>query len=736
MRAQPISAGVTGAERAHPTTARDLVGSYAVFDSARDGNWEIYRAENGGASISRLTANSSADIEPRITFDGSKIAFASNRDGNYQIYTMDPNGASQTRLTHNTATDVEPVWTPDKSRIYFASNRSGNYGIWTMTPDGVWQAAYAVTANDAFEPAIGLDGRVSWVEMTDAANALGQVRTGYPQGGGSVVSASPCRYMGHPFWSPDGKHLAYECDIDNDFWTEIVVQDEPVDGKSPFIFDLKTDLVDAQLDGNQLRPVSLVPGVVNIADGSAQLLPFATGAERHVDWKWIDTQPPSAAIGSLPKYTHDGDHIPLTWGGSDSGPAGVAYYFVDYSLDGGAWQSYRQWTADTSADFTPPQFGLSKIGFRVRVMDKAGNDSGWPVAAPGAKETLLYSDGVTGRLSDNRDIPMNGVTIPISDNIPATVTTAADGSFLAPFTKISPTRFHTITISKTGYAALPATSNSGLLGLRTYRPYVFASDDVIRNGHFDVSASSWLTHGNVSIGIFNGAGSVYGQSAELSVPSASLSQRVTVPVSMTNPTLSFNYTWFNYDPSNSVNAHFLVDVFDGPIKTTVATLTSTVNPLGFTADPAYSLAWVDMRPWAGKSVTVTFEVTASNGPATGIVTSIQALLDDISLSSWLTPVPNIVTLLGGATGGAVGGAKAMSLTLTDQNFIAPVTLRLNTTLLSDARFIDDKTIPATLPANLPFGRYDIYVTNAGGQENVLPGGFVVGNELFAPVLVR
>ncbi len=71
-----------------------------VFQSYRDGNWEIYRADGDGSDVKRLTSNPASDVRPKLSFNGQKIVFASNRDGNYEIYSMNWDGTGLTRLTN------------------------------------------------------------------------------------------------------------------------------------------------------------------------------------------------------------------------------------------------------------------------------------------------------------------------------------------------------------------------------------------------------------------------------------------------------------------------------------------------------------------------------------------------------------------------------------------------------------------------------------------------------------
>ena len=66
-----------------PQAADFVPWSKLVFQSYRDNNWEIYRANSDGSGAVRLTNNSAFDIDPRLTRGATRIAFASKRTGNY-----------------------------------------------------------------------------------------------------------------------------------------------------------------------------------------------------------------------------------------------------------------------------------------------------------------------------------------------------------------------------------------------------------------------------------------------------------------------------------------------------------------------------------------------------------------------------------------------------------------------------------------------------------------------------
>lgn len=52
-----------------------------VFTSTRDGNEEIYAASADGSNQRNLTQNASADRQPALSPDVTRVAFVSDRDG-------------------------------------------------------------------------------------------------------------------------------------------------------------------------------------------------------------------------------------------------------------------------------------------------------------------------------------------------------------------------------------------------------------------------------------------------------------------------------------------------------------------------------------------------------------------------------------------------------------------------------------------------------------------------------
>ena len=93
--------------RPHPgrsTAARIL------FESKRDGNFDIFSVNPDGTDPRNLTSNPGSDQDPAWSPGRRQIAFQSNRDGNFDIYVMNADGTGKQRLTSGPSFDVAPDW--------------------------------------------------------------------------------------------------------------------------------------------------------------------------------------------------------------------------------------------------------------------------------------------------------------------------------------------------------------------------------------------------------------------------------------------------------------------------------------------------------------------------------------------------------------------------------------------------------------------------------------------------
>lgn len=139
------------------------IASYAqeriVFQSSRDGNYEVYSMKPDGTNPLRLTTNTVFDGEPSFIDNGSKIVFTSLRDGNAEVYIMNPDGTDQKRITNSLGLDSQPAMSPDGTKIAFISTRAGGQELFVMNSDGSNPIPLtSTTDSNEFNPSFSPDG--------------------------------------------------------------------------------------------------------------------------------------------------------------------------------------------------------------------------------------------------------------------------------------------------------------------------------------------------------------------------------------------------------------------------------------------------------------------------------------------------------------------------------------------------------------------------------------------------
>jgi len=91
-----------------PSFAPD--GTFLVFASNRDGNFEIYRVDLETRQPVRLTDHPDLDTSPCVSAGGMDIVFVSNRDGTQQLWKLDSDSNGLIQLTHGPEESIEPAF--------------------------------------------------------------------------------------------------------------------------------------------------------------------------------------------------------------------------------------------------------------------------------------------------------------------------------------------------------------------------------------------------------------------------------------------------------------------------------------------------------------------------------------------------------------------------------------------------------------------------------------------------
>jgi hypothetical protein len=116
-------------------------------------------------------------------------------------------------------------------------------------------------------------------------------------------------------------------------------------------------------------------------DNAGNVQPFGDAQAETI----VDGVAPYAAVDALAQYSFY-SAFDVTWHGSDNpGGSGLAYYDVQYRLDGGSWRNWHLNVSDTGAQFTGAQ-DSAFYEFRARAVDNVGNAQ--PFGDPQAATTV------------------------------------------------------------------------------------------------------------------------------------------------------------------------------------------------------------------------------------------------------------------------------------------------------------------------------------------------------------
>jgi Tol biopolymer transport system component len=195
---------------------------------------------------------------------------------------------------------------------------------------------------------------------------------------------------------------------------------------------------------------------------------------------------------------------------------------------------------------------------------------------------------------------------------------------------------------------------------------------------------------------------------------STLSTSFSIPAEAHRPTLAF---MLRMDNNGAGQPSFEVSLSSQVSPTLHTTVFST------TQDSPWKLAWADVTPWAGQTVTATFSLRAPAGTLTT-----QAWVDSISVGEWWTPqITQAAPLKFEANAGGV-------ITLTGDNLPITPTVSLSNYPLMNVVQVDEHSLQADLPANIPAGFYDVLVAAPSGQVGSFPKKVEVGNHIFLPMI--
>ena len=209
-------------------------------------------------------------------------------------------------------------------------------------------------------------------------------------------------------------------------------------------------------------------------------------------------------------------------------------------------------------------------------------------------------------------------------------------------------------------------------------------------------------------------------SPEAQAETSALAQTLTIGPAMQAPTLSFNY---RIDSANPASQSRFQAVFSPAGGDAVVLFDHLADTAG------WSHAWADLSPYQGQAGTLAFRLLQSAGDF-----AVQVFMDEVSVSSWPTPVPSAVRpaipypIQTGAW-----------VDLFGQNLQPGAQVYFNGLPAAGTEWVDAshlRFLPASVAASGSYGTvcYVLKVVNPGGGEGQII--VRVGNYVFGPFVGR
>jgi hypothetical protein len=713
-----------------------------VFDSLRDGNWEVYASSGGDPAPRRLTRSAQPDVDAAVNRGCTAVAYVSYRgdDDTATIFRMGIDGSGSTALTDAHTPNYDPKWSPDGKQIVFTSMRTGNSDIFVMDADGGNVRRLTEWGAGDFDPSWSPDGRqIVWVRQVGKEHGVLAVRNADGSGGETALTGL-LRYPQHPMFSPEGNEIGFDYDHDGDSWNDAAICHVRSTPENPIIrtvtqggqyvekwFDAWSP-VEPELGGQRGMVVSTLQYKIsgrNLVLNYTQLIEVPSNTALHsseadlrADLSSTDTAAPAASMERLADYYMFTEPVELRWSAQDTGPSGLHHYEVEYKLD--HWDIP---TSQTTKTWYPFAAGSDTV--RVRGVDGASNRSPWA-----ERPLVVLARLVSGHIYDNRGYPLPEIRVNIGWEPSRVVKTDAQGYYEARFEQ-EPEGGVFLGSQELPWGLYPYQLGDPGPRRATLDGYYvelnFNHESGLRNHQFGYTPpdAMWTTAGDeIMVGeIAERTGGV--QFGGTATPDSAIDHLSSVAQSIDwsydwdakrNSTLSFFYSMTVAAPTQSVLRAVLID-HETLSRTEVF---STSQPTD-----GWQYQWVDISMQPTKAFTVSLEYwhPAGQGP-------IHVWVTTIDVAPWNTPV---VTAL---PTGRIEAGIPLTIAVEGRNFAPGVMVKAEPGGVCAVVRSGGEQLECFFAKGLAAGLHRLVVTNPTGHYTIAPTVLRAGNLTYLPDLRR
>ena len=670
-------------------------------------NDDIHLMQSDGTQLARLTTDAGRDVLPALSPDGSRVAFQSYREGNQaDIYVMAASPTSPaSRLTHSSAYDGQPDWSPDAQQITFITDRGGSSNVWVMDSDGT-DARQVTIMPHAGGPKWSPDG-------SRIAFASDDIGTGFTSLWVINTDGSNPRLL----WRPSAS--------DTDAWpgdwsfdSRYIVHEEATWGYDAewYIINSSLNAIDADNPTDRFR---LVDGGINMA----------------ATWGQCAVAGPSSWVAPLPVVSTG--PLLISWAGTGQAPL---EYQVQYRLGGTSeWLDWaldlpNAWTQLTSALFTPPRNGVF-VYFRCRARDALGTIEDWPGSADAH---VSFPATISGTVRDSHGVPIVGATVRGPTPLQSSAVSRIDGHYEL---EASAEGDSALGVSALGYAAVHL-GRPALTDMVNIDFHLGTQAELVSNGGFENGQIGWYASPGIDFvsrayafdsclvdlrpgRLAAATVSTGDQSAQI----ASIRQYVDVPTDIHRPTLSLGFSIGDGlgRPVGTLSTVIATSTAGETIVSSSGHATTWANVGTERAYPEWEHATADLSEWRGQKILLEVRYEAGS-------TNSHAMVDNVSISPWLTPLTLQVEpsqLRPGHEG---------TITVRGDNYVIDASERTGPQISLGqfalaTTFVEAITLHATVPATIPLGIYDLWVRNPSAHRSGLPDAFVIGGRTAIPLVL-